>query len=51
MTDHKVALITDSTCDIPDDLLEKYDIAVVPSLVIWGDEVLRDRVDIEPEEF
>jgi DegV family protein with EDD domain len=51
MTNHKVALITDSTCDIPDDLLEKYDIAVVPSLVIWGDEVLRDRVDIEPEEF
>jgi DegV family protein with EDD domain len=51
MTNHKVALITDSTCDIPDDLLEKYDIAVVPSLVIWGNEVLRDRVDIEPEEF
>ena len=51
MTDHKVALITDSTCDIPDDLLAKYDITVVPSLVIWGDEVLRDRVDIQPEEF
>jgi len=51
MTNHKIALITDSTCDIPDDLLEKYDVAVVPSLVIWGDEVLRDRVDIQPEEF
>jgi len=24
---------------------------VVPSLVTWGDEVLRDRVDIQPEEF
>jgi DegV family protein with EDD domain len=51
MVDHQVALVTDSTCDIPDDLLEKYDIAVVPSLVIWGDDALRDRVDIQPEEF
>ena len=51
MTHHNVALITDSTCDIPDNLLARYDITVVPSLVIWGDEVLRDRVDIQPEEF
>ena len=51
MADPKIALITDSTCDIPDHLIEKYDITVVPSLVIWGDEALRDRVDIQPEEF
>jgi DegV family protein with EDD domain len=51
MTDYRTALITDSTCDIPDDLVEKYDITVVPSLVIWGPEALRDRVDIQPEEF
>jgi DegV family protein with EDD domain len=51
MANHRIALITDSTRDIPDDLLEKHDIAVVPSLVIWGDEILRDRVDIQPEDF
>jgi len=51
MPDHRTALITDSTCDIPNALIEEYDITIVPSLVIWGDEALRDRVDIQPEEF
>ena len=51
MNTYRTALITDSTCDVPDDLIEKYEITVVPSLVVWGNEVLRDRVDIQPEEF
>ncbi len=48
---HKIALITDSTCDIPQDLIEEYDIIVLPQIVIWGEETLRDRVDITPKEF
>ena len=51
MTGHKVALITDSTCDIPDRLLREYDIGVVPLMVLWGAEELRDRVDIQPTDF
>ncbi|MDY6846294.1 MAG: DegV family protein [Chloroflexota bacterium] len=46
-----LAIICDSTCDIPQDMIEKYDIQVVPQYVIWGDEQYRDRVDIQPEEF
>ena len=46
-----IALITDSTCDIPSDLLEKYEIIVVPQVILWGGQVLRDRVDIQPEAF
>jgi len=46
-----IGIITDSTCDIPDDLLEKYAIRVVPALVIWGEEQFRDRVDLTPAEF
>jgi DegV family protein with EDD domain len=51
MGKHDIALITDSTCDIPENLIQQYDIAVVPEVVIWGEEVLRDRVDITPEVF
>ena len=48
---YEVALITDSACDLPDDVLRQYDIEMVPLYVIWGTEELRDRVDIGGEEF
>ncbi|MBN2391994.1 MAG: DegV family protein [Anaerolineae bacterium] len=51
MPDHKIALITDSTCDLPLALREQYAINVIPLAVIWGDEQLRDGVDIKPEAF
>jgi DegV family protein with EDD domain len=46
-----IAILTDSTCDIPQNLIEKYQIQVVPQYVIWGNEQFRDRVDLEPETF
>ncbi|HEY5158427.1 MAG TPA: DegV family protein [Anaerolineales bacterium] len=46
-----IALITDSTCDIPQTLIDQYGITVIPQIVVWGETLLRDRVDISPEEF
>lgn len=46
-----IAIITDSTCDIPQNLREQYDIKIVPLYVLWGDEQLRDTVDITSQEF
>ncbi len=51
MLNYPTALIADSTCDIPADLIERYHIDIIPQIVIWGDQELRDRVDIQPEEF
>lgn len=51
MTDFPVTLITDSTCDIPDDLLEEHQIRIAPQYLIWGTEEYRDRFDISAEEF
>jgi len=51
MPNHKIALITDSTCDLPHALREQYAINVVPLSVIWGNEQLRDGVDIQAEAF
>ncbi|MFZ5923189.1 MAG: DegV family protein [Chloroflexota bacterium] len=47
----KVAVITDSTAYLPPDLREKHNVTVVPQVLIWGDETLKDGVDIQPDEF
>jgi DegV family protein with EDD domain len=47
----KIAVMTDSTCDIPAELIEKYRIIVVPLYVVWGDEELLDGQEIDNETF
>ena len=47
----KVALVTDSTSYIPSELVTKYNITVMPQVLIWGEETFRDGVDIQPDEF
>ena len=47
----KVAIVTDSTAYLPDDLLKQYSISVTPQILIWGDETFQDGVDIQPDEF
>ncbi len=32
-------------------LIEQYGIIVIPQMVIWGEEQLRDRIDLQPLEF
>lgn len=46
-----VAIVTDSTASIPEDLVKQYDIHVAPQVLIWGDEIFEDGVDILPQEF
>jgi len=51
MSVYDVELITDSTCDIPQELINHYGIEVLSHFVIWGEEQYRDRVSISPQEF
>lgn len=44
---NKIKLITDSTCDLPDYVIEKYDIDVLPLFVIIGGKTYRDGIDIK----
>ena len=46
-----IGIITDSTCDIPEELIEKYQITIVPQYIIWGDQQYKDRVEMSPLEF
>jgi len=47
----KIAIITDSTATIPEDLRAEYDIRVMPQILIWGEENLLDGIDISTDEF
>lgn len=46
-----IRIVTDSTCDLPDDLLRKHDITVIPLYINIGEKGYLDRVDISREEF
>ncbi|MEW9698756.1 DegV family protein [Paenibacillus sp. SI8] len=47
----RVYIFTDSTNDLNEELLHKYDIQVVPLYVIFEDESYRDGVTIKPEKL
>jgi DegV family protein with EDD domain len=46
-----VRVVTDSTSDLPEDLARAHDIHVVPLLVIFGDRIYHDGVDLGAREF
>ena len=46
-----IAIVTDSTSDIPRDLAERYGIRVVPLTVVHEGVVYRDGIDLTPEQF
>ena len=46
-----VRIVTDSSADLPVKLVEELGITVVPLYVRFGNEVYRDRVDINEDEF
>jgi len=48
---HKIALLTDSTCDLPNEILEKYQIQMVPLNLHFGKSSYLDRVTMQPEQF
>ncbi len=47
----KVAIVTDSSPYIPENIISENKIHVVPLTVIWGEEDFYDGVDITPVEF
>jgi DegV family protein with EDD domain len=48
---YPIALITDSTCDIPQAWREEYEISVVPLTIHFGNETFLDGVTLSPEAF
>ena len=46
-----IKIMADSTCDLSNEVLEKYDISVAPLTINIDGKIYRDRVDIKPSEF
>ncbi|MEI7676603.1 MAG: DegV family protein [Bacteroidales bacterium] len=46
-----IAIVTDSTCDLSDELLDFYQINVVPLNLNFGENHFLDKVTIKPEQF
>lgn len=47
----RMAIVTDSTAYLPEELRSEYDIKVAPQVLIWGEEELLDGIDIQPTQF
>ena len=47
----KIALVTDSTCDLAQDIIDHYQINMLPINVNFGENHYLDKITIQPEQF
>jgi len=46
-----IKIIADSTCDLTEEIIEKYDIGVAPLTITIDGKVYKDKIDISPDGF
>ncbi|MCD2491477.1 DegV family protein [Lacrimispora sp. NSJ-141] len=51
MNNADVKIIADSTCDLTEELLKKYEITIVPLCIVMDDKSYYDRTEVTPEEI
>jgi len=51
MAAQRIAVVTDSTAYLPEEVRKRLDVPIIPLNVVWKDEVLKDGVDIDPPTF
>lgn len=47
----RIALVTDSTCDLPDALVQERRLYMIPQVILWGREVLKDGISLNSRQF
>lgn len=47
----KIAIVTDSSAFLPENLVQEFGIRVIPQVLLWGTESYLDNVNITPSEF
>lgn len=45
-----VKIIADSTCDLSDEIIKKFNIDLLPLYIHMGDKEYKDRLEITPED-
>lgn len=48
--EQRIAVVTDSTCDLSEEQIRTYDIKLLPLKVVYNDREYIDRLEIQPEE-
>lgn len=51
MSNKKIRIFADSTCDLSEETVEKYGITVIPLCIVLDDKSYYDRVEITPQEI
>ncbi|NLP34691.1 MAG: DegV family protein [Clostridiales bacterium] len=46
-----VKIIADSTCDLSQSLIQKYDISIIPLMITLGDKSLKDGIQVNPQQI
>ncbi len=46
-----IKIVSDSTCDLSQELIEKYKISIIPLCITLGEDTYLDGIDITPEEI
>lgn len=46
-----IKIIADSTCDLSDEIIEKYNIGIVSLYIVINGKTYREKVDMKPDEF
>ena len=46
-----IRIVTDSSCDLPSNLINRHGITVLPCYVIVDDETFKDGVEIQADDF
>lgn len=48
---YKIALVTDSTCDLSEEIIDNYQIHMLPVNISFGDNHYLDKITIKPDQF
>ena len=51
MENRTVRIFADSTCDLTEDLIQKYGITILPLCIVLDDKSYYDRTQITPDEI
>jgi DegV family protein with EDD domain len=47
----QVKIVTDTTCDLPQDIIQKYDLRLVPISITLGDNTYKELIELPPAQF
>jgi DegV family protein with EDD domain len=47
----QVKIVTDTTCDLPQDIVKQYDIRLVPTIVTIGEKVYKDTLELSAQQL